>query len=82
MRSDGNIDPYFINDCAALTLRLAQGGSAAGASGSVSGGPSAGSGLLADTGFGGGWIAWGGAGALLLAGGMAMALSRRSRGGN
>ncbi|MGY4923472.1 hypothetical protein [Streptomyces sp. 900105755] len=81
MPSDGNIDPYFINDSAALTPRLAQGGSAAGASGSVSGGPSAGSGLLADTGFGGGWIAWG-AGALLLAGGMAMALSRQSRGGN
>ncbi|MGY5117194.1 hypothetical protein ACWC2H_15265 [Streptomyces sp. 900105755] len=75
------LDPDASNDSAALTLRLAQGGSAAGASGSVSGGPSAGSGLLADTGFGGGWIAWG-AGALLLAGGMAVALSRRSRGGN
>ncbi|MFF4733200.1 hypothetical protein ACFY3M_49945 [Streptomyces mirabilis] len=69
------------NDSAALALRLAQGGSAAGASGSVSGDPSAGSGPLADTGFGGGWIAWA-AGALLLAGGMALALSRRSRGGN
>ncbi|MCX5063917.1 hypothetical protein OOK12_44585 [Streptomyces sp. NBC_00452] len=75
------LDPDASNDSAALTLRLAQGGSAAGASGSVSGGPSAGSGPLADTGFGGGWIAWA-AGALLLAGGMALALSRRSRGGN
>ncbi|MGY5055564.1 hypothetical protein ACWDFR_15980 [Streptomyces sp. 900105755] len=75
------LDPDASNDSAALTLRLAQGGSATGASGSVSGGPSAGSGLLADTGFGGGRIAWG-AGALLLAGGTAVALSRRSRGGN
>ncbi|WP_327667731.1 hypothetical protein OHN37_42795 [Streptomyces sp. NBC_00485] len=75
------LDPDASNDSAALTLRLAQGGSAAGASGSVSGGPSAGSGPLADTGFGGGWIAWA-AGALLLPGGMALALSRRSRGGN
>ncbi|MEV6014870.1 hypothetical protein [Streptomyces sp. NPDC051997] len=97
------LDPDASNDSAALTLRLARGGSAgggtagasggrgtpagsgaggaAGASGSVSGGPSAGSGPLADTGFGGGWIAWA-AGALLLAGGAAVALSRRSRGGN
>lgn len=75
------LDPDPSDDSAALTLRLAQGGSAAEAPGSVSGGPSAGSGLLADTGFGGGWIAWA-AGALLLAGGMAVALSRRSRGGN
>ncbi|WP_158690617.1 hypothetical protein [Streptomyces sp. 142MFCol3.1] len=96
------LDPDASNDSAALTLRLAQGGSAgggtaggsggggtpggsgsggaAGASGSVSGGPSAGSGPLADTGFGG-WIVWA-AGALLLAGGVAVALSRRSRGGN
>ncbi|MGW2522549.1 COG1470 family protein [Streptomyces sp. NPDC001617] len=75
------LDPDASNDSAALTLRLARGGSAAGASGSVSGGPSAGSGPLADTGFGGGWIVWA-AGALLLAGGAAVALSRRSRGGN
>ncbi|MBK3642100.1 hypothetical protein [Streptomyces sp. MBT33] len=79
------LDPDGSNDSAALTLRLAQGGSAGGGtasgSGSASGGPPAGSGPLADTGFGGGWIAWA-AGALLLAGGMALALSRRSRGGN
>uniref|UniRef100_A0AAU3I7X9 Gram-positive cocci surface proteins LPxTG domain-containing protein n=1 Tax=Streptomyces sp. NBC_01393 TaxID=2903851 RepID=A0AAU3I7X9_9ACTN len=62
-------DPDASNDSAALILRLAQGGS------------SAGSGPLADTGFGGGWIGWA-AGALLLAGGVAVALSRRSRGGN
>ncbi|MEU9134963.1 hypothetical protein AB0D33_03155 [Streptomyces sp. NPDC048404] len=91
-------DPDTSNDSAALTLRLAQDGSAGGsagggtaggsgsggttgASGSVSGGTSTGSGPLADTGFGGGWIAWA-AGALLLAGGAAVALSRRSRGGN
>ncbi|MGW2240813.1 hypothetical protein [Streptomyces sp. NPDC001759] len=93
--------PDASNDSAALTLRLAQGGSAgggtaggsgssgtpegsgsggaSGASGSVSGGPSAGSGPLPDTGFGGGRILWA-AGALLLAGGVAVALSRRSRG--
>ncbi|MGW2240358.1 hypothetical protein, partial [Streptomyces sp. NPDC001759] len=75
------LDPDASNDSAALTLRLTQGGPAAGASGSVSGVPSAGSGPLADTGFGGGRIAWA-AGALLLAGGVALALSRRSRGGN
>ncbi|MFD8308878.1 hypothetical protein ACFV29_42165 [Streptomyces sp. NPDC059690] len=88
------LDPDASNDNAALTLRLAQDGSAgggtaggsgsggaAGASGSVSGGPSAGSGSLPDTGFGGGWTVWA-AGALLLAGGMAVALSRRSRGRN
>ncbi|MEU5599625.1 hypothetical protein [Streptomyces sp. NPDC020298] len=88
------LDPDASNDSAALTLRLAQGGSAGGgtaggsggggtpgASSSVSGGPSAGSGPLADTGFGGGQIVWA-AGALLLAGGVAVALSRRSRGGN
>ncbi|MFI0961985.1 hypothetical protein ACH4S8_11360 [Streptomyces sp. NPDC021080] len=56
-------------------------GGAAGASGSVSGGSSTGSGSLADTGFGGGRIGWA-AGALLLAGGAAVALSRRSRAGN
>ncbi|MBK3644532.1 hypothetical protein, partial [Streptomyces sp. MBT33] len=65
------LDPDASNDSAALTLRLAQGGPAAGASGSVSGGPPAGSGPLADTGFGGGRIARA-AGALLLAGGMAL----------
>ena len=88
------LDPDASNDSAALTLRLAQGGSAGGggtrggsgsgsggAAGSVSGGPSAGSGPLADTGFGGGWIVWA-AGALLLAGGAVVALSRRSCGGN
>ncbi|MGW3136871.1 COG1470 family protein [Streptomyces sp. NPDC001139] len=88
------LDPDASNDSAALTLRLAQGGSggsgtpngsgsggAAGASGSVSGGPSAGSGPLPDTGFGGGRILWA-TGALLLAGGAAVALSRRSRGLN
>ncbi|MER5512302.1 hypothetical protein ABT052_44555 [Streptomyces sp. NPDC002766] len=79
------LDPDASNDNAALTLRLAQGGSAgdgaAGGSGSVAGGPSAGSGSLAATGFGGGRILWA-AGALLLAGGMAVALSRRSRGRN
>ncbi|MFF8530893.1 hypothetical protein ACF07B_02670 [Streptomyces sp. NPDC015532] len=62
-------DPDASNDSAPLILRLAQGGS------------SAGSGPLAGTGFGGGWIGWA-AGALLLAGGVAVALSRRSRGGN
>lgn len=85
------LDPDASNDSAALTLRLTQSGSAgggmpgtggaAGTSDSVSGGPSAGSGSLADTGFGGGWIAWA-AGALLLAGGVAVALARRSSGGN
>ena len=79
------LDPDASNDSAALTLRPAQGGSggggSAGASGSVSGGASAGSGPLADTGFGGGWIVRV-SGALVLAGGAAVALSRRSRGGN
>lgn len=66
-------DPDASNDSAALTLRLAQGGS--------TGGPSNGSGPPADTGLGGGRLVWV-AGALLLAGGAAVALFRRSRGGN
>ncbi|MFF4704807.1 hypothetical protein ACWC4D_30055 [Streptomyces sp. NPDC001288] len=90
------LDPDASDDSAPLTLRLAQGGSAAGgtpggsgsgsggtagASGSVPSGSSAGSGLLPDTGSAGGWIVWA-AGALLLAGGVAVTLSRRSSGGN
>ncbi|MFE2299212.1 hypothetical protein ACFXAW_13540 [Streptomyces sp. NPDC059445] len=67
-------DPDASNDSAPLTLRLAQDGSA-------SGGPASGSWPPAGTGFGGGWTAWA-AGALLLAGGVAVALFRRSRGGN
>ena len=70
------LDPDASDDSAALTLRLAPSGSAP-----LSGGTSAGSGSLAATGFGNGWILWA-AGALLLAGGTALALSRRSRGEN
>ncbi|MEV6193221.1 hypothetical protein AB0M19_12560 [Streptomyces sp. NPDC051920] len=64
-------DPDASNDSAALILRLTQDGS---------GGPSAGSGPLAGTGLGG-WTVWA-AGALLLAGGVAVALFRRSRSRN
>ncbi|MEU4171320.1 hypothetical protein AB0F46_31135 [Streptomyces sp. NPDC026665] len=59
-------DPDTSNDSAALTLRLTQDGSAGG-------GTAAGS--------GGGWIVWA-ASALLLAGGVAVALFRRSRSRN